>query len=153
MLLPPTRHIGIAVLCLCWATFAANAQNGVPTHPVDGERIPQWLLLGPFFSNDLETDFLLAAGGEGYINPKAGDTVTTAEGQRLIWKLSNKTDAISFEEWIGEYQNVTAYAFCLLQSPTPGDGEIGIHFHHGMAVWLRVYQKTAGFGEEAFTDV
>ncbi len=27
MLLPQTRRVGLVVLCLCWVTFVANAQN------------------------------------------------------------------------------------------------------------------------------
>ncbi|MBM3239949.1 hypothetical protein FJZ31_26995 [Candidatus Poribacteria bacterium] len=50
---------------------AAHAQNPVPTHPVDGEYIQEWLVLGPFFPDDLEKDFLADVGGEANINPYA----------------------------------------------------------------------------------
>ena len=44
------------MLCFCWVTLAVNAQNPVPTHPVDGQYIKEWLVLGPFFSADLDRD-------------------------------------------------------------------------------------------------
>lgn len=53
----------------------AHAQNEVPVHPVDGEYITEWLVLGPFFPDDLEKDFLVDVGGEANIEPKEGDTV------------------------------------------------------------------------------
>ncbi len=46
-----------------------------PIHIVDREYITEWLVIGPFFPNDLETDFLTDAGGEANIHPKEGDTV------------------------------------------------------------------------------
>ena len=40
-----------------------------PTHPVDGEYIKEWLVLGPIPSEDFNTDFLTDVGGEANINP------------------------------------------------------------------------------------
>ena len=47
----------------------AHAQDSVPTHPVDGTFIKEWLVLGPFFPEDLETDFLASVNGEASVNP------------------------------------------------------------------------------------
>ncbi|MCH8291533.1 hypothetical protein IH992_10585, partial [Candidatus Poribacteria bacterium] len=76
-----TRLLGIVVLCFCWVTFTSNAQHDAPVHSIDGQYIKEWLVLGPFFPDDLETDFLADVGGEANINPKEGDTVTTADGK------------------------------------------------------------------------
>jgi len=35
-----------------------------PIHQLDGEYIREWLVLGPFFPDDLKRDFLANAGGE-----------------------------------------------------------------------------------------
>jgi hypothetical protein len=63
-----------------------EAQDDVPTHAADGEYLREWLVLGPFFPDDLDKDFLAGVGGEANVNPKAGDTVTTADGATLTWK-------------------------------------------------------------------
>ena len=36
----------------------AHAQDSVPTHPVDGTFIKEWLVLGPFFPEDFGGRFL-----------------------------------------------------------------------------------------------
>ncbi|MBI1929598.1 hypothetical protein HYR99_35795, partial [Candidatus Poribacteria bacterium] len=66
---------GFACLLFCLIVSVTYAQNSVPTHPVDGEYIKEWLVLGPFFPNNLDTDFLSNVGGEANVNPKEGDTV------------------------------------------------------------------------------
>ncbi|MBM3242027.1 hypothetical protein FJZ31_37625, partial [Candidatus Poribacteria bacterium] len=69
-------------LFLFFVVFSIFAQN----HPVDGNYIRAWLVLGPFFPNDLAYDFLTGVGGEAKIEPKEGDTITTVEGTILTWK-------------------------------------------------------------------
>lgn len=48
MLLPPTRLLGIAVLCFCWVTFAANAQDdeavSISGQPLISIADLQWVL-------------------------------------------------------------------------------------------------------------
>ncbi len=46
-----------------------NAQGSVPRHHINGEYIREWLVLGPFFPDDLEQDFLADAGGEKNVIP------------------------------------------------------------------------------------
>jgi hypothetical protein len=36
MLLPQTRLLGIVVLCLCWVTFGANAQQNLEAGSISG---------------------------------------------------------------------------------------------------------------------
>ncbi len=74
----------LILFILCGLISPANAQ----THAINGEYITEWLILGPFFPNDLETDFLADVGGEANIEPKEDDTVTTADGSPLlIWLM------------------------------------------------------------------
>ena len=57
-----------------------------PIHRTGVEHIREWLVLGPFFPDDLSRDFLVNSGGEVSIEPKAGDTVTTLDGTVLTWE-------------------------------------------------------------------
>ncbi|MDE0317726.1 MAG: SpoIIE family protein phosphatase [Candidatus Poribacteria bacterium] len=128
----------------CWilvflslsVTFA-HAQDSVPTHPVDGTFIKEWLVLGPFFPEDLETDFLVSANGEANANPKPGDTVTTAEGKTLTWKVYRTGGSlIDLHHAVGNHQEAVCYTFCLLQSDHGGDGELLVGSDDGVAVFL-----------------
>ncbi len=114
-----------------------HAQNSVPPHPVNGEYIKEWLVLGPFFPADLEKDFLADVGGEANIHPKEGNTVATADGKTLTWKrYMSKGNIIDLLDAVGSYENATAYAFCLLQSETTGDARVHLGSDDGVAVWI-----------------
>ena len=121
----------------CFYITTAHAQDSVPTHPVDGTFIKEWLVLGPFFPEDLETDFLASVNGEALANPKPGDTVTTAEGKTLTWTVY-RTDGNLFnlQRAIGKYEEAVCYAFCLLESDQDGDGEILVGSDDGVVVFL-----------------
>ncbi|MBI1922976.1 carboxypeptidase regulatory-like domain-containing protein [Candidatus Poribacteria bacterium] len=146
-----------------------------PTHIVDGEYITEWLVLGPFFPDDLNTDFLADVGGEANIQPNEGDTVNLTprppslrgkgenspprlgeglgerSGTTLTWKRYRAPGnhiIINLLDAVGDYTNVTAYAFCLLQSePSPpaplpegeggrGKAEIRLGSDEGVALWV-----------------
>ena len=115
----------------------AHAQDSVPIHPVDGTFIKEWLVLGPFFPEDLETDFLASANGEVLANPKPGDAVTTAEGKTLTWTVyRTEENIINLERAIGKYEEAVCYAFCLLESEQNGDSEIRIGSDDSVVVFL-----------------
>lgn len=115
----------------------AHSQNTVPTHPVDGTFIKEWLVLGPFFSDDLKTDLLASVNGETLANPKPGDTVTTAEGEMLTWAVyRTERNIIDLQRVIGRHQEAVCYAFCLLESDHGGDGEFLVGSDDGVAVFL-----------------
>ena len=115
----------------------AHAQDNVPTHPVDGTFIKEWLVLGPFFPEDLETDFLASANGEALVNPKPGDTVTTAEGETLTWTVyRSQENIVNLLDAVGNHQEAVCYVFCLLESNMDGDGEILVGSDDGVAVFL-----------------
>jgi len=123
--------------------FTADAQNNVPINTVNGEYIKEWLVLGPFFPDDLGKDFLADAGGEKNVNPKEGDTVTTKDGRRLTWKrYRTEEDSTSLIKAVGGHEGATAYAFCILLSDSTGNGAIYLGSDDGAAVFLngeRVY--------------
>ena len=115
-------------------TFSSLAP---PIHPIDGEYIREWLVLGPFFPDDLEKDFLAGVGGETNIHPQEGDTVTTEDGRELTWqRYQTKGDIISLLDFVGEYKSTTAYAFCVLQSEAAGDAQIYLGSGCGVTVWI-----------------
>ena len=107
------------------------------TRSVDEEYITEWLVLGPFFPNDLETDFLASVGGEVNIEPQAGDTLrwftkskllseaNTADGKELTWeRYATKENIVGLCDAVGYHKNATVYAFCTLQSEEESDVQI-----------------------------
>ena len=125
------------LIFLCLSVAVAHAQDSVPTHPVDGTFIKEWLVLGPFFPEDLETDFLAPANGETLANPKPGDTVTTAEGKTLTWTVyRTEGNLIDLHHAVGNYQEAVCYTFCLLESDQGGDGEFLVGSDDGVVVFL-----------------
>ncbi len=102
-----------------------------------GEYIREWLVLGPFFPDDLLTDFLASVGGEGYIQPQEGDTVNPAAGRTLTWKrYTAKGNIVGLIEAVGNHECATAYAACILQSEVDGDAQIHLGSDDGVAVWM-----------------
>ena len=65
------------LILIILSVFVFTVHTLAQTHAVEGEYIKEWLVLGPFFPDDLETDFLADVGGEANIEPEEGDTVTT----------------------------------------------------------------------------
>ncbi len=134
---PIRRIFYLILLSVCLLSSQTYAQNAAPTHPVDGEYIKEWLVLGPFFPNALDKDFLASVGGEAKVHPKAGDTVTTTDGKSLTWKrYTSKGNIIDLLDAVGNHQNATAYAFCLLQSETGEDDPVFLGSDGGIAVWI-----------------
>jgi serine phosphatase RsbU (regulator of sigma subunit) len=129
-------NLSFVLFCL-FILPVVYAQNEVPVHPVDGEYITEWLVLGPFFPDDLEKDFLVHAGGEAIIEPKDGDTIVTAQGDTLTWKR-HKTNRgiVNLLDVIGNYQYATAYAFCILNSKVEGKNQILMGSDDGVAVLI-----------------
>jgi len=111
-------------------------QDRIPSHIADGEYyFREWLVIGPFFPADLDTDFFPEE--EADIGPKEGDTVTTADGRTLTWEhYVSKRDVIDFVDAIGDVEDATAYAFCILESETDGDAQTELQTCYGIAIWL-----------------
>jgi len=127
----------LIVLCSGFVVPAAHAQNTVPTHPVDGEYINEWLVLGPFFPDSLEEDFLGSVGGEANIHPQEGDTVTTTEGRTLTWKrYQAKGSIIDLLHAVGNHEHAIAYAFCTLQIETAGKVQISFGSDDNAVIWI-----------------
>jgi len=112
-----------------------QTDNAAPKFLINGQYIKEWLSLGPFFPDDLDTDFLAADSGEAFVNPQEGDAITTADGKRLTWKrYQSKTDIVSLLHAIGNHDHATAYLFCLLQSETSRDAVIFLGSDDGVSV-------------------
>ncbi len=115
---------------------AAHARNEIPIHPVDGEYIREWLVLGPFPQDDLEQDFLVDVGGEVNIEPKEGDTVVTTQGDTLTWKRHQTNQGVvDLLNVVGNYQHATAYAFCTLKSDAERKSQVLLGSDDGVAKW------------------
>ena len=136
-------------------------ETGEVVVPLSDKYIREWLVLGPFFPDDLDTDFLADMGGEANIEPREGDAVgfdtglntaspldpsrystqATADGRMLTWKrYKSKTDIIDLLHAVGEHEHATAYAFCVLRSETAGDVQISLGSDDGVAVWINGQQ-------------
>ena len=130
------RHLAGIILCLTIMT-TLYADEGIPVHPIDGEYIGEWLVLGPFLSESLYEDFLIDAGGEAHVEPREGDTVVTAQGDTLTWKSHQSSRSIvDFLGTVGNVQHATAYAFCFLNSDAGGKVRVLLGSDDGVAVWI-----------------
>jgi len=124
--------------------------NIVPVHPVNNEYIKEWLVLGPFPSNEIDTDFLCLAGGEENVTPQAGDTIVTPQGASFVWQRYQTKNNIV--DWRHHFRNVlasrnaVAYLFCLLE--TDREETVEMYFaNDGQAiVWINgkpLHRRTA----------
>lgn len=106
-------------------------------HTIDGEYIREWLILGPFFPDDLDKDFLADAGGEADVEPKEGDAATTTDGRTLKWeRYESKGNVVDLQDAVGEHEYTTAYAFCVLESEGTGGAEFYVGQVDRAAVWM-----------------
>ena len=114
------KTIFICLLILVIIVYNSNGNSQI--HQVDGEFIREWLLLGPFFPGDLETDFLAnSIKGINY-HPQKGDTVLTQQGDILTWKSyrTKGSSIVDLSDAFGTHHNATIYAFCILNKEVPG---------------------------------
>ena len=115
----------------------AHAQNNAPIHPVDGEYITEWLVLGPFFPDDLDKDFLVGAGGEANVHPEAGDAVISAQGDTLRWRRHfSLSSIINLDQAVTQRDSMTVYAFSILQSAAEEKVQFLLGSNNGVAVWI-----------------
>ena len=123
------------LLCRC---LAATIGAPAPVHKIDGTMIREWLVLGPFPTQQLETDFLAEAGGEADAKPKEGDMVMSKDGRRLAWtRLNAPNDLVDLERIFGlEHPNAVAYAFCDLESDQTGESTLRGVSNIGSPVWI-----------------
>jgi len=125
-----------------------------PIHTIDGEYIKEWLVLGPFFPADLETDFLADVGGEENLQPQEGDIVAIADGRTLTWRrYKSKANMIYLFDAVEDYGNAIAYAFCLLQSESTGEAEIAFGNNGGCVVWINGEEVHNSSGDSSFNFV
>jgi signal transduction histidine kinase/ligand-binding sensor domain-containing protein/CheY-like chemotaxis protein len=114
-----------------------RAQSPAPVHRADGQFLREWLVLGPFASEDLNTDYLAEVGGEANVRPKEGDAVTAKDGTSLQWKrVKSPDDFVRLEPQFGYRQRVMAYAYCELESEQAGESDIRVWADQAAAIWI-----------------
>ncbi|MBM3831994.1 MAG: hypothetical protein FJ403_01720 [Verrucomicrobia bacterium] len=120
------------------ATIAYAADNSAPVHSVDGSFVREWLVLGPFPSPEMETDFLADAGGEANVRPKEGDAVTRKDGTILRWtRFRSERDLVSLDRVFGIHTRSVAYVYCELRADQAGETDVRIHCGFSeSALWL-----------------
>ena len=123
----PIMRFGRFALSFLWlfatGTFEGEcAEAAAPIHAVDGTYAKDWLVLGPFASQDSNTDHLASDAGVAKVRPKEGDTVSGADGKRLTWKrYTSAEDFVNLSAAVGSSNNSTAYAYGELESAVEGD--------------------------------
>src|SRR5262249_37675896 len=95
------------------------------------------LVLGPFRSDDLNTDFLQDSGGQVNIHPSEGDAVLRADGVRLQWtRLHADQDFVKLERAFGFQERAIAYAYCEIDSAPEADTDVRIWADHAAVLWI-----------------
>ncbi|MDQ1327583.1 MAG: hypothetical protein QG641_866, partial [Candidatus Poribacteria bacterium] len=130
-------RIALLMMFLWLCISAAFAQEGQVVFPLNDDYIKEWLVIGPFYPDNIKTDFLANIGGEENIQPKEGDIVTTSDGKTLDWKrYKAESNIVSFNYAIGYHEYATSYAFCILQSKVAGDFWAYFGNDNGAMVWI-----------------
>jgi len=108
------KRVGFLILLFLVSYLSTSAQINKIGY---GKFIKNWLILGPFPGREIDQDYLESIGGESSIDPKVGDIVETKQGKSLAWSFYGSQDnTINLLKAIGNYENVTAYAFCYVKS-------------------------------------
>lgn len=134
---------------MCAGVGTSFAEDDVPTHAVDGNYIKEWLVIGPF-PKELDTDFLEAYGGEPNIHPKEGDTITMPEEKTLTWKRSvSDGKSVNLLVAVGNYEHVTAYAYCEIVNPKAQEVEMLVGNDDGVKIWINGKESHRSIGGRA----
>ncbi len=126
------------VLSLTGGVMAAQTERGTGIdHPVDGSFVRDWLVLGPFPSREMETDFLADAGGETMARPNEGDRVTTSSGSQLTWtRHRSESDMVNLEDALGVQEFSVAYVYCELESERSMETDVRAYSYGQGVLWL-----------------
>ena len=136
MLKQHRQHIFFLIVLIS-AVIAITAKSETIEQKVDGKFIKDWLVIGPFFPDDLDRDFFVNARTESSVTPNNGDTVITSQGDTLEWKkVHSSQPIIDLFKVIGKYQHATAYAFCTINSTVDITKQILLGSDDGVAVWI-----------------
>lgn len=122
----------ILQLSVCLASWAQPiVDKAAPVYALDGSSFREWLVLGPFQSREIETDFLAEAGGEAHVRPQQGDKVRMADGKELVWKrLRSKQDLVDLEQVYNGLEWSIFYAYCEVNAEKAAETDAR------MASWL-----------------
>ena len=120
-------------------------ETGQAVAQLSNEYIKEWLVMGPFFPDDLDRDFFADVGAESSIQPQESDIIATAAGMELTWKHHRtKKYSVDLSDAIGYYEHAVAYAFCTLQSEVAGEAQVCFGHANGAVMWIngqRVYSN------------
>ena len=112
-------------------------QLDAQTNLIDGTYMRNWLILGPFFPQDLDKDFLEKYGGETNVRPEPGDVVQTKDGRELIWKsYESPSFRVNFITAVGRFDAATIYAFSYIKSKSNDNTRMLITKDDGIATWI-----------------
>jgi peptide/nickel transport system substrate-binding protein len=94
--------------------------------------ITDWLLVGPFSPNGYYVTYTDFLGGEADVAPRAGDA-----GGSMTWFGHHDSDAfIDFESIFSPNEDVCAYAFAYVYSPSDRQVQLRVGSDDGVMVWL-----------------
>lgn len=134
------RALSFLAVVFVFDSLTVRAQAPVsdpPAHPVDGSFVREWLVLGPFRAQELDTDFLAEAGGEGNVRPKEGDFITRSDGSRLAWtRYRSESDMANIRKVLGNEEFAVAYAYCELNSEQEMETDVRAYSYDQGWVWL-----------------
>ncbi|MBD3184634.1 hypothetical protein GF312_20305 [Candidatus Poribacteria bacterium] len=101
------------------------------------EYIRDWMILGPFFPNDIGRDFLEEYSSQRNVDPLIISNPPTAKSPKPTWKKhSSRGDIVDFQKAIGYHSNYTAYAFCYLRTATPGEFRFLMASNSAFVMWI-----------------
>ena len=150
------RVLLLLALIFCRLLWVARAADeSVPVHPLDGGFIREWVVLGPFPSEDLGTDFLAEYGGEANVRPQEGDAVAVRDGRKLVWKrYRSNEDYVMLEHALESGAHTTAYAYCQVLSEKDGEAEFHFGSEDASRVWVngRMVKEQSDHGGFVFDD-
>ncbi len=114
---------------------SAQESAAVPVHPVGDAYVRDWLVLGPFPSEDRDTDFLANAGGEGSVHPTEGGSVELPGGTRGVWQgLRTDDEFVNLPGLFGNGKSQVGYAYCELTAVAACETEILLWADHSAAL-------------------
>ncbi len=149
------RTFLIASMLIVFSVPASFAADGAPVYDATELNVyyRDWLLLGPFpnsptqdlvdFRHDERCtgffrDWLESTGGEAAADPKPGDTVTVDDPKlKHTWSLvESDTDKVHLNDRYQPNDNIVAYAYCIIDSPSEQRVVASVGSNDCMRLWV-----------------
>ncbi len=127
----------LALLLSFDARLARAADRPTAVNLVDGSYARDWLLLGPFATDQLEKDYLAVTGGEKSARPREGDPIVGPDGKPLAWlKYKSSENYVMIEHALESDPHTLAYAYCELDSDADQEVEFRFGSEDAARVWV-----------------